>query len=114
MATVCRSACSASVASVTKPRCSGSRASWKRPRRGRNTLGHEGGAMLTFERLEFDEFHATVLPARIASGNGALAADDVADVAPFAVQLAGGGAYTYVPTGDTVQVRAGDDGARTV
>ena len=70
--------------------------------------------MLTFERMDFDEFHTTVLPARIASGNGALAADDVATAAPFAVQLAGGGAYTYVPTGDSVEVRRGDDGARTV
>jgi hypothetical protein len=70
--------------------------------------------MLSFEQIDFDDFHRTVLPARIATGNGALAADDVADAAPFAVRLAGGGAYTYVPTGDSVEVRAGDDGARTV
>src|SRR5262249_17752788 len=70
--------------------------------------------MLTFERVDFEEFHATVLPARIASGNGDLAADEVASAAPVAVRVAGGGAYTYVPTGDSVEVRAGDDTARTV
>jgi Phytanoyl-CoA dioxygenase (PhyH) len=70
--------------------------------------------MLTFDRVDFDDFHVTVLPARIASGNGALAADDVVHAAPFAVQLADGSAYTYLPTGDSVEVRPGDDGARTV
>src|SRR6188472_3715283 len=114
----CRWASSASVASVTKPRCSGWRANSKTPRRGRNTLSRElekgDGVMLTFERIDFDEFHTRVLPNRIARGNGALAADDVAHAAPFAVQVAGGGAYSYVPTGDSVEVCVGDEGARTV
>jgi hypothetical protein len=69
--------------------------------------------MLTFERVDFEEFHTRTLPLRIVR-NGELAADDVADIAPFAVRLASGGAYTYVPTGGSVEIRAGDDAARTV
>ena len=43
-------------------------------------------AALTFPRVAFDEYHQSQLPARIAAGNGPLAADDVADVAPIAAE----------------------------
>jgi hypothetical protein len=68
-----------------------------------------------FETLDFDQFHTVDLPARLAAGNGALAAADLRGVDPIAFQLAGDGAsYTLTPTGDGLAVTPGTDGARTV
>ncbi len=71
-------------------------------------------ATLQFPRVDFDTFHRSQLPARIAAGHGHLAAGDIADVAPIAFQLGDGAAYTYQPAGDTVTIVAGIDGAGTV
>ena len=69
--------------------------------------------MLTFANVDFDEFHTRELPARIAAGNGRLAGPDVAGAPAFAFRV-GDAAYTYVPTGDSVEIRAGDADAATV
>src|SRR5690242_3724619 len=67
-----------------------------------------------FDPIDFDDFHRVELPSRLAAGNGALAAPDLQGVAPIAFRVGDGRAYTYVPTGSTVEVRAGDDDAATV
>jgi hypothetical protein len=70
---------------------------------------------VTFETLDFDRFHSVDLPARLATGNGALAAADLDGAYPIEFRLAGDGrAYTYTPTADGIDVTPGDDGARTV
>jgi hypothetical protein len=60
--------------------------------------------------LDFDVFH------RDADwlANGPLAAAELAGRAPLAVRLPDGRAYTYAPTGDGVELLAGDDHAPTV
>jgi ectoine hydroxylase-related dioxygenase (phytanoyl-CoA dioxygenase family) len=67
-----------------------------------------------FETLDFDQFHTVDLPARLAAGNGALAAADLDGVDPIAFQLDDGRSYTYTPSDDGLTVTPGDDGARTV
>lgn len=69
---------------------------------------------LSFATIDFDAFHRVDLPSRIAAGNGALAAADLAGVGPLAFRTPDGSAYTYVPAADTVDVIAGDDSAQTV
>lgn len=68
-----------------------------------------------FGPIDFDRFHNEDLPARLAAGNGALAAPDLQDLKPIAFRLAEDGrAYTYSPTADGMEVVAGDDGAHTI
>jgi hypothetical protein len=67
-----------------------------------------------FDPIDFDAFHRVDLPARLAAGNGALAAPDVAGVEPIAFRLRDGRAYTYVPVEGGVEVREGDTTAGTV
>ncbi|MBM3658505.1 MAG: phytanoyl-CoA dioxygenase family protein [Actinobacteria bacterium] len=69
--------------------------------------------MLGFAAIDFDEFHTRDLPARIAAGNGALAASDIADAPALALRV-GASAYTYVPSAGSVAVRPGDDAAAAV
>ena len=69
---------------------------------------------LEFAPVDFDDFHLVDLPARVAAGNGRLAARDVATVEPIAFQLLDGRAYTYCPAGDTVTIEPGVASARTV
>lgn len=69
--------------------------------------------MLTFAAVDFDEFHARTLPARIAAGNGALAGSDVVDAPPLALRV-GSSACTYLPVGGSVELRPGDADAVTV
>ena len=69
--------------------------------------------MLAFATIDFDEFHRQDLPARIAAGNGALAAADVADAPALAFRV-GDSAYTYVPVPGSVEIRAGDADAVAV
>ncbi|MBI2706077.1 MAG: phytanoyl-CoA dioxygenase family protein [Actinobacteria bacterium] len=65
--------------------------------------------------IDFDEFHRTELPARLSSGNGALAVQDVERIGPLAIRLAGTDrSYTYEPAGATIAVEPGDAGARVV
>jgi hypothetical protein len=64
--------------------------------------------------LDFDEFHRSELPARLAAGNGRLASPVSARLEPIAYALPDGRAYTYVPVGDGVEVRPGDADAAHV
>ena len=69
---------------------------------------------LSFPTIDFEEFHRVELPARIAAGNGALAADDIAGVSPIAFKVPDGGAFSYVPGADGVEIWATDVAADTV
>ena len=69
---------------------------------------------LTFDPIDFEEFHTITLPARIAAGNDALAAADLAGVGTLAFRVPDGAAYTYVPSPDTVEIWDGDAAADTV
>jgi hypothetical protein len=68
-----------------------------------------------FPTLDFDDFHRSELPRRLAAGNGALAArDDLLRVGPLAFRLPEGAAFTYVPREDGIEVVQGDATAKTV
>jgi hypothetical protein len=69
---------------------------------------------LSFDPIDFDEFHTVDLPARIDAGNGALAAPDLAGVGTLGFRTPDGAAYTYVPSPDTVEIWAGDAAADTL
>jgi hypothetical protein len=64
--------------------------------------------------LDFDRFHREELPRRLAAGNGALAAHDLAGQPALGFRLRSGNAYTYAPRADGVAILAGDDAAHTV
>jgi hypothetical protein len=68
----------------------------------------------TFAPIDFDRFHLVDLPARLAAGNGLLAASDLEGAQPIAFRLADGRAYTYAPAADGIAITAGDARARTV
>ena len=70
--------------------------------------------MITFEPVDFEQFHQVELPARIEAGNGALAAADLAKAGTLAFRTPDGAAYTYVPAPDTIEIWAGDAAADTV
>jgi len=68
-----------------------------------------------FPSLDFDDFHRSELPRRLAAGNGALAArDDLLRVGPLAFRLPQGAAFTYVPHEGGIDVVEGDEAAKTV
>ena len=52
---------------------------------------------LSFDPIDFDQFHLVDLPKRIEEGNGALAAPDLAGVGTIGFRTPDGAAYTYVP-----------------
>jgi hypothetical protein len=66
------------------------------------------------EPLDFHRFHREELPERLRLGHGALAARGARNLGPLAFRLPDGGAYTYVPRPDTLDVVAGDEAADTV
>ncbi len=67
-----------------------------------------------FAPLDFDEFHLVDLPARLARGNGALAARHLVGARPLAFRIPDGRAYTYTATSEGIDIVAGDDTAHTV
>lgn len=67
-----------------------------------------------FETIDFHAFHRDDLPARLAAGNGALAGPAGRRLGSLAFRTPEGGAYTYVPGDDGVEVVAGDEAADTV
>jgi hypothetical protein len=71
-------------------------------------------ARASFPPLDFERFHREELPGLLASGRGALAAKAARALAPLAIRLREGGAYTYAPADGGVLVRRGDAGAATV
>ncbi len=65
--------------------------------------------------IDFEHFHETELPRRLAAGNGALAAGDAAELGAIAFRIARTGiSYTYRSTGDAILVEPGDQDARTL
>lgn len=69
---------------------------------------------ITFEPIDFDQFHLVDLPKRIEQGSGALAAPDLAGVGTVGFRMPDGAAYTYVPSPDTVEIWPGDAAADTL
>ena len=69
---------------------------------------------LTFETVEFEEFHQITLPKLIDGGHGAVAAGDLRGVGPIAFKVPDGTAYSYVPGPDTVELWSTDVAADTV
>ncbi|MGH0031465.1 MAG: phytanoyl-CoA dioxygenase family protein [Myxococcota bacterium] len=68
-----------------------------------------------FPTLDFDDFHRSELPRRLAAGNGAVAArDQLERIGALAFRLPEGPAFTYVPRADGVDVVEGDAPAKTV
>lgn len=67
------------------------------------------------QRWDFDEFHTSELPRRLAEGVSEQVAWDVADAPPIAVKMPDGRAYSYVCDAGTVRVEHGvRDDARAV
>jgi hypothetical protein len=69
---------------------------------------------LSVPPIDFDAFHLTELPQRLARGNGRLAFADLKDAPPLGFRVAGGDGYTYVPSSGTIRVAAGVSDAETV
>jgi len=69
---------------------------------------------ITFETVDFEDFHNVELPKRIDAGNGALAAADLAGAGTLGLRTDDGAAFTYVPAPDTVEIWSGDTAADTV
>jgi ectoine hydroxylase-related dioxygenase (phytanoyl-CoA dioxygenase family) len=67
-----------------------------------------------FERLDFDKFHREDVPALLARGNGKLGAPAAAGLGPIAFVLPDGRGWTYDVAGGDVELRPGNDGARTI
>jgi hypothetical protein len=60
-----------------------------------------------FPPVDFDDYHRDELPRRLRAGRDAEVAWDLVGVAPFALRLADGRAYSYVAAGDHVDVVPG-------
>ena len=69
---------------------------------------------MEFPAIDFDRFHQEELPARIATGNGALAAPDLVGAGTLGFRVPDGAAYTYVPGPDSVEIWATDAAADTL
>jgi len=69
-----------------------------------------------FPPIDFERFHAEELPQPIAedAALAAGAARSAAPLGPLAFRLREGGAFTYAPAGDTLELRRGDADAATV
>ena len=68
---------------------------------------------ITFETIDFDEFHLVELP-KLIEANGAIAAADLAGVGTLGFQMPDGAAFTYVPSPDTVEIWQGEAAADTL
>ena len=64
--------------------------------------------------MDFERYHREELPALLAGGRAPLVARAARGLAPFAIRLREGCAYTYRPTTDGVELIAGDDAAASV
>ena len=62
---------------------------------------------LSVPSIDFDQFHLSDLPQRLARGNGRMAFADLKDAPPLAFRIPGSMGYTYVAVGRN---RAGDAG----
>ena len=64
--------------------------------------------------IDFERYHREELPALLAAGRGPLAAKAARGLAPFAFRLCEGGAWTYRPAADGVELVPGDTAATSV
>jgi hypothetical protein len=64
--------------------------------------------------MDFERYHREELPALLAAGRGALVARAARGLAPFAFRLREGGAYTYRPGAESVELIPGDADAASV
>jgi hypothetical protein len=64
--------------------------------------------------MNFERYHREELPALLAAGRGALVARAARGLAPFAFRLREGGAYTYRPGAESVELIPGDADAASV
>jgi hypothetical protein len=64
-------------------------------------------AVAGYPPVDFDDFHREELPRRLRSGVDRQVSWDLVGVAPFAIRLVDGPAYSYVAAGDHVQVVPG-------
>jgi hypothetical protein len=64
--------------------------------------------------VDFDDYHRRVLPQRLATPAGRMAARDVRGVAPFAWRLSDGRAYRLVPAEEGLRIEPGDRAAVVV
>ena len=69
---------------------------------------------MPFPPLDFDRYHRETLPLALDAGNGVLAARAAHGLGSLAFRLREGGAYSYRPAGDRIEIDAGDAGADTV
>jgi ectoine hydroxylase-related dioxygenase (phytanoyl-CoA dioxygenase family) len=69
---------------------------------------------MSFETFDFDAYHRDELPRAIANGRGALAARATRGLGTLALRLRDGGAWSYRPAGDHIEIAAGDADAETV
>jgi hypothetical protein len=67
-----------------------------------------------FPHIDFDRYHREELPRLLADGRGSMAGPAALRLGPLAFRLPEGGAYTYLPDAEGVEVRAGDADADTV
>ena len=68
----------------------------------------------SFEPLDFDAFHRSELPRRLADGRGSMAAKSVRRLGSLAFRRSEGGAYSYVPRASGMDIVPGDEAADTV
>ena len=66
------------------------------------------------ESLDFDRFHREELPQRLAGGASAQAAASARKLGSLGFRRSEGGAYTYVPGADGIEIVSGDESADTV
>jgi len=69
---------------------------------------------MSFPPLDFDRYHRETLPLALDAGRGAVAARAARGLGSLAFRLREGGAYSYRPTGDRIEIIAGDASADTV
>lgn len=69
---------------------------------------------MSFPALDFDRYHRGELPRALANGRGALAARAARGLGALAFRLRDGGAWSYRPSGDRIEIAPGDAGADTV
>ncbi len=67
-----------------------------------------------FPKVDFTRFHREEIPRLLGAGNGRLAAGAARSLAPLAVRVADGPAYTYLLRDGSVDVVEGDTDAQTV
>ena len=69
---------------------------------------------LSVPSIDFDHFHLSDLPQRLARGNGRRAFADLQDAPPLAFRIPGSAGYTYIPAEGTVRVAPGIGDAETI